>query len=145
CLSALRDVGVMAVFLALMNVGDVHLDRRNLHREDGIEDRNRRRRVAGRIDHDAGGIVRLRLMNPVDDLALAVGLAEFDGEIEAARSVAAQLLHLGERGMPVFLGLADPKRVEVRAVQDVDRLGHDYCWRAAWIFWLSAACPTAPI
>ena len=90
--------------------------------------------------------LRLGLLNPVDDLALVVGLAEFDREAEALRGLAAQLLDVVERRMAVVLGLARAERVQVRAVEDVDRLGH---WaiaaRAAWIFWLSAASPTAPI
>src|SRR3954449_9924663 len=91
CLRAFRDVGVVAEFLALMNVGDVHFDGRDGSREDSIEDRNRSRGVACGIDDDPGNLLRLRLVKPVDDFALAVGLTEVDLQSIAFGRLAAQL------------------------------------------------------
>src|SRR5438270_346560 len=57
-LRSLRDVGVVAEFLALMDVGDVHFDGRNANREDRIENRNRRGGVSRGVDYDPGRFLR---------------------------------------------------------------------------------------
>ena len=134
---------MVAEFLALVNVGDVHLDGRQLHREDRVEDRDRGRGVAGRIDDDARRLLALGVVKGIDDLALVVRLAEVHLEAEALRGVAAQRLDVGQRRMPVFLRLARPERIQVRTIEDVDRC-HNYCARAASIFWPSVVSPTAP-
>ena len=75
---------------------------------------------AGRIDDDAGAVVD-RLVDPVDQLRLAVRLVELD---RRAGGRAAHRLDLGERGRAVDLRLARAQPVEVGAVEDEDRLRH---------------------
>src|ERR1700675_3347682 len=73
----LRDVRVLAKFLARMDVGDVHLDDGRRHGEKRIEDGNGGRRKAGRVDDKPRDLFGARLVNPIDDLALVVRLTEF--------------------------------------------------------------------
>ncbi len=47
-----------------------------------------------------------------------------DVEAEALGGRAAQLLHVGERGVAVFLRLARAEQVQIGAVEDVDGLWH---------------------
>ena len=84
----------MIVRLALVNVGDVQLDDRALNIFSASRIAIEVKREGGRIDDDAGRLVD-RLVNPVDDLGLAVRLPEFDRV--AARRFAAIALDLGER------------------------------------------------
>src|SRR5947207_3356131 len=106
-------------------IADVHLDDRKLHGENGVEYSNRCRRVTGRIEHDARGFLLRRLLNPVDDLALMVRLAKLERQPEAFGSVAAQLLDIAKVRAPIRLRLAGAEQVEVRAVEDVEGLGHE--------------------
>ena len=63
-------------------------------------------------------------MDPVDDLAFVVGLAERDLEAAAGGEPPAQLLDIGERLVTVDVGLTHAEQVQVRPVQDVDPLAH---------------------
>src|SRR6202521_1296758 len=58
-----RDVGVLAEALAGVDVADMHLDDRNLHRQDRVENRHRGRGVAGGIDHDPQRLVASCFLN----------------------------------------------------------------------------------
>src|SRR4051794_35906446 len=116
---------MVAEFLTLMDVGDVHLDGRDGSRENCIEDRNRSRGVACGIDDDASDLLRLGLVKPVDEFALAIGLTEVDLQSIAFGRLAAQLLDVLEGRMAVFLRLARAERIQVRPVEDVDRFGHE--------------------
>ena len=73
-----RDVGMLAEVLARMDVGDVDLDHRQLHGQSASRIATEVWRVGGRVDDDAGGLLGAGLLDPVDQLALVVGLAEFD-------------------------------------------------------------------
>ena len=71
--------------LALVDVGDMHLDDREFAGVQGVEDGDRRVREGGGIDDDAAGPLA-RLMNPVDDLEFGIALVKFDFEIEFSPS-----------------------------------------------------------
>ena len=64
----------------------------------------------------------LRLLDPVDQFAFVIGLPEHDLEAEALGGRAAKLLDVGQRGAAVFFRLAGAEQIEVRAVEDVERL-----------------------
>ena len=104
----LRDVGVLTEFLAPVDVGDVHLDHRQVGRQQRVHQRDRGGGVAGGIDHDALGAAAA-FLHPGDQLALAVGLAEVDGEPELVGGFRAELLHVVERGAAVKLRLAQAR------------------------------------
>jgi hypothetical protein len=64
--------------LACVNIGDVHFDDRGFHHEERVKDRNRRRRIARRIDDQADRLFGARLLNPIDDFAFVIGLTKYD-------------------------------------------------------------------
>ena len=73
------DMGMMTKLLAGVDIGDVDLDHGNAGCDQRVVDRNRRVAIAAGIDDDSGSRLRLRLMNPVDEVAFLVGLAENSG------------------------------------------------------------------
>ena len=77
---------------------------------------------AGRVDDDAGALVD-RLVDPVDQLVFAVGLAKLAAGVSpaASRHIASTSASV-VRAVDLRLARAEP--VEVGAVEDVDRLGH---------------------
>lgn len=116
-------VGMVTKTLAGVDVGHVHLDRRDLHREQCVVQRDGGVGIAAGIDDDALHLVPVRLMDEVDQLAFAVGLPEVGLQAEGRRCLPAQRLDVGQRRMTVLFGLARPQHVEVRPVQDEDRVG----------------------
>ena len=62
------------------------------------------------------------LVDEIDQLAFAVGLAAIGLQAELRGRIHAQLLDIGEPRMAVGLGLAGPQHVEVRTVENIDRL-----------------------
>src|SRR5437899_1134110 len=120
-----RGVGVVTETLAGVDVGHVHFDGRNLHREQRVMQGDRGVRIAAGTDDDALHLARMRLVDEVDQLALAVGLPAIGLEAELRRGLPAQCLDVGQRGMAVLLGLARPEHVGVRPVENEDRVG---CW-----------------
>ena len=105
------------MFVAGVNVGNVHLEHRPLERLDGIENRHRTKRIAGRIDDDGiGGLPRG--LDPVDQLALMVRLVKRQLDPEFTRVLFAGLPHLRQRRGPVDVRLAHAEQIEVGTVQD---------------------------
>src|SRR5436190_2022499 len=76
--SHLRDQGMVIDRFAAMNVGNVQFDDWACEHLQRIENRNRREREGSRIDDDAAAAVG-GLMDPVDQLGLAVRLPKLDG------------------------------------------------------------------
>src|SRR5262245_53758748 len=114
-------IRVVVIRLPFVNVGNVQFDDGPRKHLEGIEDRDRRERIGGRIDDDAAALVDC-LMDPVDKLHLAVGLAKFDRM--PGRFDAAHFLDFGPGGPTVDVRLANPETVQVGAVEDVDWLAH---------------------
>ena len=76
----LGHVGAPAEMFARVDIADVHLDDRRLERGERVEDRDRGVAVTRGIDDQPRRFRFARLLNPVDDLAFMVGLAEVDRE-----------------------------------------------------------------
>src|SRR5262249_40666850 len=72
----LRNIGMVVVSLALMNIGDVKLDDRSGKHLEGVKNGNRCEAKGGGIDDDAGAFIN-RLVYPFDQLGLAVRLSKF--------------------------------------------------------------------
>src|SRR5262245_4640156 len=122
---------MMAPGLAREDVRDVHLDRRNAHRLEGVMDRNRRGGEACAVDDDAGGLFRTGLLDTVDQLALVIGAMKLDREAMALAGLAAELLHILDGGAAIEFRLAAAEQVHVRAVENVDGLRHRQALTAA--------------
>ncbi len=92
-------------------------------RDQRIVQRDRGVRIAAGVDDDAGHLPGMRLVDEVDQLALAVGLAAIRLQAELRCGFHAQLFDIGERRMAILFRLPYPQHVEVRAVEDIDRRG----------------------
>ena len=97
-----------------------HGDRQGLQR---VEKGDRGVAVAGGVDHQGAGRGS-RLLHPVDQLTLVVGLPEHHLSPLGGRLRLAERLNVLESRMPIDVRLARSKQVEVGTVQDVDRFGH---------------------
>lgn len=71
--------------------------------------------VGGWIDDDAVKFAQC-LLNPIDENALVVGLADIDGETEFRRGVLDESDERGVVLLAVDIRFADAKHVEIRAV-----------------------------
>ena len=96
---------MMAEFLALVDVGNVHFDDRPVEGVQRVEDGDGGVGEGGGVDDDAGG-ASAASMNPVDDLVFAVALAELDREPEFGSDAAAVRLDVGQRLAAIDLRLA---------------------------------------
>src|SRR6516165_8497452 len=114
---------MMTEFFPLVDIGDMHLKDRKFACFQGVEDRRRGMSEGGRIDYDAGGPLA-RLVNPVDQLKLGIGLVEFDLQSELSGRVPALGLYVGQRLVSVDFGLAFAEQVQVGAVQNIDDRVH---------------------
>src|SRR3990172_4936532 len=121
-LRRLRHVGILPEAFALVDIGEVDFDHRQLHRQQRVENGDRGGGVAGRIDHQARRLVGVRFLDPADQLAFHIRLPEYQFEAEALGGGAAQFFHVGERGAAVRVRLARAEQVHVGAVEDIDRL-----------------------
>src|SRR4051794_3815980 len=120
---AQRNVGVVPEFLALVDVRNMDFDNRAFERVERVENGDRRMSECGRIDHDTGRVFP-RLVDPVDDLILAVRLMKSDLKPEFSGNLAAIGLDIGKRFMTVDVGLALAKQIEIGAVQYVNDAAH---------------------
>ena len=78
---------------------------------------------SGGIDDDGvGGLARF--VNPVDQLELGVGLAEFDREAEFVSNPAAFGFHVGEGFASVDFRLAFAEQVQIWSIEDENGAGH---------------------
>ena len=111
---------MVAKALAPEDVRQVDLDDREFGGEKGVEHSDRSVGQRTRVENNPLGRFA-GLLDPVDQLALVIGLAEVDLEAECRGARRAALLDVAERVMAVDRGVADPEQVQVGAVQDEDR------------------------
>src|SRR5271166_7200487 len=87
-------IGMMPKALATENIRQVHLDDRQFGGEKRVEHRYRGVGQRPRIENDSVGRFA-RLLDPVDELALVIGLPELDLEVEGCGAGQAPLLDIG--------------------------------------------------
>src|SRR6185369_7665612 len=110
---------VMAKALTLEDVRQMHLDDRQVGREECIEHRYRGVGQRTGVEDDAvGGFARL--LYPVDELTFVVGLPKLDLQVEGRRSGEAPLLDIGQGVVAVNRRITHSEQIEVGTVQDID-------------------------
>src|SRR5262249_45870647 len=90
-----RDVGVLAEGLALVDVGDVHLDDREITSAERVQNRDRGVGVSSGVDDNPAGCLA-RLMDPIDELVFAVALVKPELKLQLLGYRAAVLLDVAE-------------------------------------------------
>ena len=109
--------------LALLDVGNVHLDRGEVDRGQSVL---KGPAVVGQgpgvyhqaIDPGTG------LVDPVDQLAFVVRLKCLDLQPQLGSPGADPILELGQGGVSIDMGLAHAEQVEVGAIEDENPLHH---------------------
>ena len=107
------DHRVRPPLLALFDVGDVNLNRRNVDRRDGIGDGARGVAQGARVDDDP---VDVGALEKFDDFAFVICLREIDFDAHPGRPRVHSLFEVGEGVRPVDLRLPRAQEVQVRSV-----------------------------
>src|SRR4051794_12985332 len=97
-------MGVMAERLARGHVREVDFDHRNRYRLDRVAERDRGVRVGTGVEDDTERVAgcSTRLVQPVDERALVVTLAELDDRAVRLGGLAARSFDICERGAAVY-------------------------------------------
>lgn len=120
-----QEITVVSERLALVHVGDVHLDERDCRGQQRISDSHRGVRVGAGVDDNEANALFFGLVDPVNDEALGVVLVrEQLGPIVLGNLGAGLLLEVGESGGAVFFRLPGAEEIKVRAVDEKHFLHH---------------------
>ena len=111
--------GLVAEWLARVDVADVNLYHRSGDGSNGIGDGDRRVGVATSVEHDAA-VVKAHLLQSVHDFALNVALIGVNRVLRELLNQFSQILV--QRAVAINLRLTQAHEVQVGAVDDVD--GH---------------------
>ena len=109
-----------APLLALVDVGDVDLDRRQVHRLQRVKERVTVVGQGARVEDQRVGILVGGRLDAIDEVALVVGLVGLDGPAQLGAAGDQHLFDLAQGGGAVDRGLADSETVEVGAIEDHD-------------------------
>src|SRR5207248_7679192 len=107
----LTDERMAAIFFPRVGVRKVNFDQRSLQRTNGIQQRNGSVSQARAVEYHASRALA-GLLQPADQLALAVGLAEYDGNTEASGPLLNHLANFGKRHAAIDLRLTRPQEIE---------------------------------
>lgn len=92
---------MVAEWFARVNIGDVQFDQGDSRTLDRIMQRNTGVCIGPCVDHDTGklalGVQSARLVNPIDELALVIGLPELQFEAMRRAGLLAQGFDIGQR------------------------------------------------
>src|SRR4029078_12993684 len=103
--------------LSSMDVRQVHLGHRQVHRAQRVGDGNRSVCQRTGIDHDAAAVVA-GIVDLVDQDALVVALHRTQVVSVFGGGRGRELLDVGERDGAVYLGFAAAEQVQVRPVDE---------------------------
>jgi len=112
------NIADMAEFFAFVGVGQMDLNNRNGNRFDRIVQRDGGMRVRTRVEQNRLRTHRMRLVQPIDQMAFMVGLAEINVEPQGLRLIVQPPSNIVERIGAINLRLARAEQVEVRSVKD---------------------------
>ena len=97
-------------------LGKMHLDEWNHNGRQRIAQRNGCMRKCSRVDDDAVNRLRMRGLDPVDQLMLGIGLKEIHLDIRRLRLIGQLPIDFSQRLTAIDVRLAHTKQVQIRAV-----------------------------
>jgi hypothetical protein len=109
------DQRMVTEFFPRVDVGEVDFDGRNTDRRDGIAEGDAGMSVGGCVQDDDVKLT-FGLLNPSDEFALAIGLAEVDCGVQGVGATADPSFDVGEGSLAINGGFAMAEEVEVRSV-----------------------------
>src|SRR4051812_48484196 len=115
----IRDHAVAAPLLALLDVREMNLDYRHLEQLERVADRIAVVAPRARVEDQPVDVV-VRVVDPFDELALAVRLPAAGADVEGVRPLVDLRLELIHAHAAVELRVAAPDHIEVDAVEDQD-------------------------
>lgn len=102
--------------LPRFRLGKMHLDEWNRNGRQRIAQRDGCMRKCGRVDDDAVNRLRMRRLDPVDQLMLGIGLKEIHLDIRRLRLIGQLPIDFSQRLTAIDVRLAHTKQVQIRAV-----------------------------
>ena len=104
-----------------MNIRQMDFYHRDFDRAQCVPDRDRSVRVGARIDQNSLAFFP-GILNPVNQLTFVIALQKLDFQAMLRPKIAARLFDLSQRRLPVNLGLTSTKQIQIRTIQDINRL-----------------------
>lgn len=114
----IRKIGVVAECLTAVNIGEMHLDKRNLDGNQGITKRNAGVGQSRRIDDDERRSLYFRGMNPLDELTFMIALEAFDRDAENLTSQGQPVIDVLQAFGAINLGFARSQQIQVGSVEN---------------------------
>jgi len=111
------DEGSVPEFLPGVDVGEVDFDGGNGHGREGIPERDAGVGIGGGVEDD-GVEAAAGVLDPGDEFAFVIGLAEVDFGVEFGCAGPDEAFDVRERVASVDFGLAGAEEIEVRSVQE---------------------------
>ena len=113
----IREVRVVAEFLASEGVRQVQFDEGQLHAEQGVTQRDAGVSEAARVEDAEADAIRFGRLDAIDELMLGVALKRHELVPQVGRGGFRAFFDGGERVRAVHLGFALTQQVEIRAVE----------------------------
>lgn len=111
-----------------MHIADMHLDKRNVHADQRVPQRDARMCQGPGVYDDGIDFVGSRGVDAVDERAFVVGLQVRERDREARALAGRRADDVGEGGAAVDGGLACAEEVEVGAIEYEDGFRHCEGW-----------------
>ncbi len=112
------DQGCAAKVFPGIDVGEMHLNRRDVHGGNGVADGDARMRVSGGVDEDGQKPILLGPANGVDNLPLMIGLQDIQLNPFGFGQPLQCVVDLFKGGLSVNVFLALSQKVQIWAVND---------------------------
>lgn len=116
--AVVRDIGDLAESLTLVDFGDVDFYRRDLHSLESIEKRDGSVGVSARINYDSVGLIKICLLNIVDQITFVIALEALYFNAFALTVRSDQIYEVIVSRSTVDIGLPDAEHIEVWSVKN---------------------------
>src|SRR5690554_3143571 len=110
--------------LALIDIGQMHFDERNLDARQRVSYRYAGMGIRSSIDDDVLRTVSPGFLNAIDKIALVIALVNHQRGTMLGRQIFKSFIDIGQAKSTVDLGLACAEQVEIGAVQNQNALRH---------------------
>jgi len=110
------EIGFPAEILAGVDIGEMHLDEGDLHRQQGIAQGDTGVGKAGRVEDDEIDVFERRRMDMINQFMLAVGLEGHQLPTNSPDLATQAFIDRIQRHRPVMVRLAATQQVKIRPV-----------------------------